>query len=493
MTIEEAKTFLAGIHTGEIHLALDRIQELLRRLGNPQDQVPCIHIAGTNGKGSVLAYISTALTEAGYRTGRYSSPVVYEYGEQFQIDGRKIREETFVSLTEEIAGKVRQMEQDGWIRPSGFELETTLAFLYFAREKCDISVVECGMGGRDDATNVISHPLATVFSSISLDHTAFLGPTLADIAEVKAGIMRPGVPVITSQQDPEVMEVLEREAKRNKAPFLYADSRRASSLNIHDGSLSYLYFPLGGKESYERDNRGSLSVYSAEKEHGAAAATDAHLYKNAEGASAWRESADEEASSSQDSMHAIAVTVRLPGLCQIVNSLTALETLRALKSTRFSLTDEQILKGLADAQWPGRFTRIFIQPDFLVDGAHNPGAAQELRSSLDLYYPGKHFIFIIGMFKDKDHDNVLRPLAPRADRIFTIETPGSPRALSARQMAEKVACFNTHVQPCSTLGEAVEKAFQAAGEDDVILSFGSLSNIAGITRLVQIWPGHEHK
>ena len=226
MTYEEARHFMEGPKNRQIHLALDRIAELLRRLGNPQDQVPCVHIAGTNGKGSILAYISTALTEAGYKTGRFSSPAVYEYREQFQVDGVDISKETYTALAEEIKTRVNEMEKDGWIRPSAFELETNLAFLYFARSGCDFNVIECGMGGRDDATNVIRQPAAAVFASISKDHSAFLGDTTDRIARVKAGIMRPGAAVITSYQESTVMKVLKEEAERLGAPFIYADLER---------------------------------------------------------------------------------------------------------------------------------------------------------------------------------------------------------------------------------------------------------------------------
>lgn len=429
MTYQEARAFLAGKNSGEIHLALDRIQELLRRLGNPQDQVPAVHIAGTNGKGSILAYISTTLTEAGYRTGSYCSPVVYHYGEQFRIDGQDITEEKLVKYTAEIAEQVQEMEQDGWVRPSGFELETALAFLYFVREGCDICVVECGMGGRDDATNVISRPLATVFSTISMDHTAFLGKTLEEITKNKAGIMRQEVPVITSYQEPEVMKVLGEEAEKNHAPLIYASPEKAVGEEIDGDELAFIYSTTGRE--------------------------------------------------------IIEVITHLPGHCQILNAVTAIETLREIGKNAFPMTNDVILSGVAHTRWPGRFTRVARHPDFLVDGAHNPGAARELRRSIDMYYPGKKFIFIIGMFKDKDHENVLKVLAPRAKRIFTIETPGHPRALPARQMAEKVKPFNSTAEACDSLREAVQKAREAAGEDGVVLSFGSLSNIAEITKLAK--------
>ena len=436
MTYEEARHFMEGPKNRQIHLALDRIAELLRRLGDPQDQVPCVHIAGTNGKGSILAYISTALTEAGYKTGRFSSPAVYEYREQFQIDGVDIPEETYAALAGEIEEKVRQMEADGWIRPSAFELETSLAFLYFARSGCDFNVIECGMGGRDDATNVIRQPAAAVFASISKDHSAFLGDTTDRIARVKAGIMRPGAAVITSYQEPIVMKVLKEEAERLGAPFIYADLERTSQPVIGQNTdrLSYRYQPAKGDS--------------------------------------------------------VDITVQLPGLCQVQNSLTAWETLQYLKQNwdkfgkgKCALTDKGIQKALFDTVWPGRFTKVASDPDFLVDGAHNPGAALELRRSIERYYPGKRLIFIIGMFRDKDHDRVAGILASMAAAILTVQTPDNPRALPAEELAETVRKYNPHVKACQSLDDAVKCARELAGPNDVILSFGSLSNIAAITCL----------
>lgn len=429
MNYKDCRKFLEGLHTGEIHLALDRIQELLRRLGNPQEQVPYVHIAGTNGKGSILAYISAALTRAGYKTGRYSSPVVYEYGEQFQIDGKNISREKFIRYTEEVADAVRQMESDGWVRPSSFELETSLAFLYFAREGCEIGVMECGMGGRDDATNVIAHPLAAVFASISLDHSAFLGRTTAEIARTKAGIMRPGAAAVTSDQTADVMEVLREEAEKNGCTYVYADRKRAGKVSIDGTRLSFPYTGCGGEET--------------------------------------------------------EIEVQLPGICQVVNALTAYETLKFLqRSGRWErLTDAAIHDGMKSALWPGRFCRIGEKPDFIVDGAHNPGAASALKSSIETYLSGRRLIFIIGMFKDKDYDTVLRILAPMAAQVFAIETPDNPRALPVADMAAAVARYNPHVEACASISEAVERAYQAAGPEDAILSFGSLSNIGEISRL----------
>ena len=360
---------------------------------------------------------------------------MYEYGEQFQIDGKNIPRDRFISCTEEVADAVRQMESDGWIRPSSFELETSLAFLYFAREGCDIGVIECGMGGRDDATNVISRPLAAVFASISLDHSAFLGRTTAEIARTKAGIMRPGAAAVTCEQTADVMEVLRDEAEKNGCPYVYADKKRAGKPTIDGTRLSFSYTGCGGEET--------------------------------------------------------EIEVHLPGICQVVNALTAYETMKFLqRSGKWPLlTDAAIHDGMKSAAWPGRFCKVGEKPEFIVDGAHNPGAALALRSSIETYLSGKRLIFIIGMFRDKDFDTVLRILAPMAARIFAIETPDNPRALPVADMAEAIARYNPHVEACASISEAVEKARQAAGPEDVILSFGSLSNIGEISRLAVITAG----
>ncbi len=423
MTYEEARTLMKGRLTG-VHLELDRMQNLLAELGHPEEGMQFIHIAGTNGKGSILAYIAGALIEAGFRVGTYTSPVVYEYGEQYRINNRMITHEEYTHLAEEIGAALQRMEEKGLVAPSNFELETTLGLLWYRRENCDWVVLECGMGGRTDATNAIPAPRLAVFASVSMDHMGYLGNTLGEIARVKAGIIKPGCTAVTAEQPPEVMEALRAEAEICQVPLRVGNTSEAELL-------------FTGFEGVRIRYRG-------------------HVLESP-----------------------------LAGVCQVENMVAAWEALHELQEQGVPLTEEMIENGLRRADWQGRFSAICRNPLFIVDGAHNARAAKILRESIDLYFPDRRKIFIMGVFADKDYHEVIRLTAPAADRIYAIATPENERALPAEELAEAIRPFNPRVEACASPEEAVERALAAAGEDDVILSFGSLSNIGRITEYVR--------
>lgn len=406
-----------------IHIGLDRIEALLEELHHPEQGLKYIHIAGTNGKGSILSYVSTTLTYAGYRVGRYISPTLYSYEERFQINGAEISRELYTELAAQIAGAVARMEERGIPCPSAFELETVLSFLFFQREQCDYVVLECGMGGEGDATNVIPSPEAAVLASISLEHQEYLGDTLEEIAWTKSGIVKEGCICVTGRQQPEALEAIRRRCREQGVPVLQA----------HPEEAEVLFNTLEGQEYLYRGKR---------------------------------------------------IAVSLPGSVQKENAVTAWTVLQALKERGTVLTDQQIFEGMKKTVWNGRFTCIGREPWFFVDGAHNPAAAEKLAESIEQYFYGKKIYYILGIFRDKDFNQVIRLTAPLAEHIFAIETPGNPRALPAAQLAEAVKKVNSSAEACGSLAEAVEKAFRAAGKDDVIISFGSLSNIGELTELV---------
>lgn len=423
MTYEEARILMEGSLSG-VHLELDRMRSLLEELGHPEEGGQYIHIAGTNGKGSILAYITGALLEAGFRVGTYTSPVVYEYGEQYRINDRMISHEEYTLLAEEIGAAVRRMAEKGLDAPSNFELETALGLLWYRREGCDWVVLECGMGGRTDATNVIPAPRLAVFASISMDHTEYLGKTLGEIARVKAGIIKPGCTAVTAEQPSEVMEVLRDEAAVCQVPLRVGTTSGAELLSSRLDGVTIRY--------------------------------KGHILQSP-----------------------------LAGVCQVENMVAAWEALHELQEQGVPLTDDMIGKGMLRADWQGRFSAVCKNPLFIVDGAHNARAAKILRESIDLYFPGRRKIFIMGVFADKDYREVIRLTASAASQIFAIATPDNERALPAEELAEAIRPFNSRVEACASPEEAVERAFDAAGEDDVILSFGSLSNIGRITEYVR--------
>ena len=405
-------------------LDLTNIKELMKRLGNPQDQLKYVHVAGTNGKGSVIAYLYTTLSEAGYRVGRYISPSVYSYREKMEVAGRSVSRELFAGYVTRVAVAIEEMTSEGLAHPTPFEIETAVAFLFFAEENCDLVILEVGMGGNLDATNIIKNTILAVLVPISMDHQSFLGNTLSEIAEKKAGIIKPGCSVVTAGQQPETMAVIKNVCAQNNADLTEADLREAKAV--------------------KEDFAGQILEYRGE-----------------------------------------TFELSLAGSYQTENAALALEALHVLEKKGYPTTVLQRKKGLKDTRWNGRLTIIHRDPLFIVDGAHNPAAADMLEDSVRKYFKGRKMFFIMGVFRDKDYPYIIRKLCPYAQQIVTVETPDNPRALPAGELAEAIKPCNPHVQAANSIEDAVNKVFDMAGCNDVILSFGSLSFIGQITAIVK--------
>ena len=396
-------------------LGLESMRELLHRLGDPQNELKFIHISGTNGKGSVLAYLSTILSGAGYRTGRYISPTLFSYRERIQVDGEYIEKESLACHVTAIAAAAEDMQKAGLPSPTVFEIETALAFLYFKEKRCDIVTLEVGCGGLLDATNVITTTLMEVIASISMDHTDLLGDTLAKIAAQKAGIIKPDTMVVSAQQKSEAAQVIEDTCKEQHCILQMVDESKIS--NVHYGAEGQTF-----------------------------------SYKT------WEN-----------------VAISLAGSYQIKNAALALEGVETLRKLGYALSDQQVREGLLHTVWRGRFTTLRRDPTVIIDGAHNPAAALELKESLERYFPGKTLYFVMGMFKDKDYAQVIDLTAPLARHIITVETPGNPRAMPARELAEAVGKVNPSVEWADSVAHGVEKALAMAGKEDAVIVFGSLS------------------
>ncbi len=415
MNYKEARVYLDEVSKYGSVLGLESIRELLRRLGDPQNELKFIHISGTNGKGSVLAYLSTILSGAGYRTGRYISPTLFSYRERIQVDGEYIEKESLACHVTAIAAAAEDMQKAGLPSPTVFEIETALAFLYFKEKRCDIVTLEVGCGGLLDATNVITTTLMEVIASISMDHTDLLGDTLAKIAAQKAGIIKPDTMVVSAQQKSEAAQVIEDTCKEQHCTLQMVDESKIS--NVHYGAEGQTF-----------------------------------SYKT------WEN-----------------VAISLAGSYQIKNAALALEGVAALRKLGYALSDQQVREGLLHTAWRGRFTTLRRDPTVIIDGAHNPAAALELKESLERYFPGKTLYFVMGMFKDKDCAQVIDLTAPLARHIITVETPGNPRAMPARELAEAVGKVNPSVEWADSVAHGVEKALAMAGKEDAVIVFGSLS------------------
>lgn len=424
MNDKEAMAFVEGIESLGIVPGLDSIRKLCEALGNPQDTLKFVHIAGTNGKGSVLAYISTILKCAGYKVGRYISPTIFEYRERIQVNGRMITKKALGEGMELVKAACEDMVARGLPHPTPFEVETALAFWYFQKMKCDIVVLETGMGGFLDATNVITTTLAAVIASVGRDHMKFLGNTVEEIAKQKAGIIKNDCYVICMKQKNSVMQVIEEEAQRKNSILRVADSEQA-------GHVRY------GIEKQQFD-------YADMKK----------------------------------------LEITLAGQFQISNAVLAVETVLALSEKGFAVAEQAIRKGLLETRWPGRFTVVARKPLFIVDGAHNEDAAAKLVNSIEFYFTNKRIIYIMGMLKDKEYDKVIDLTYKYADQIITVTPPENPRALPAYELAKEIAKVHSKVTAVDSLEEAVEMSRLLAGKDDVIIAFGSLSYLGRLMQLL---------
>lgn len=425
MDYREARVYLEETSKYGSVFGLETMRALLSRLGDPQDDLKFIHISGTNGKGSVLAYLSTVLTGAGVRTGRYISPTLFSYRERIQVDGVYIEREALARHVTAIAAAVEDMKEKNAGSPTVFELETALAFLYFKEKKCDVVVLETGLGGAMDATNVVKTTILEVFASISMDHMDVLGDTLEKIAAQKAGIIKPHTRVVSAHQEPEADRVLAQVSREQGCGYQTVDPDQITGVRC----------------GFE----GQIFSYKG-----------------------WKD-----------------VRTALVGSYQVLNAALALEAVEALRDLGFALSDRQVYQGLADTEWRGRFTLLRREPAVIIDGAHNPAAAMELRRSLEQYFSGKKLHFIFGIFQDKDYRRVIELTAPLAEDIITIETPGNPRAFPAEKLRDEVAKVNPAAEAAETIAQAVEKSLKRADKDDAIIIFGSLSFLGEAENAIQ--------
>jgi dihydrofolate synthase/folylpolyglutamate synthase len=417
------------------HFELSRMVNFLAALGNPQDRYPVLHVAGTKGKGSVSAMSASALTAGGYRTGFYTSPHLLDFRERAQIDGQFIPPAAVAEIVQALQPVVA--EHPGL---TTFEITTALAFVYFAREEVDAAVIEVGLGGRLDATNVV-HPHVSAIASLSYDHTYLLGNTLAEIAAEKGGIIKPGVPVVTSPQRPEALAVLERIAAERHAPL---------SLAGRDWLFRPVAHDLNGQE---------FEVWSA--------AEQAQLDGlRAQGHPVhWR----------PESLH-----IPLLGHHQIENAVVAYAALQELRERGLPLSPDAIRNGLRAVRWPGRFEIMSRRPYLVLDGAHNRDSAEKLATTLRDYFPGQRVTLIFGASSDKDVSGMLAELlAPGTGISRVILTQAvHPRAQDPEELADMVAGYGLKPEVVPSVRQAVQRALAEAEPDDVILACGSLFVVA---------------
>lgn len=417
MNAEQAINYIEHYGWSKTRLGLDRTRRLLKGLKDPQKQLKFIHVAGSNGKGSVCAMLEAILRRAGYKTGLYTSPYIQSFCERIRVDGEDIPGEALADITKRVREVAEAMDD----HPSQFELVTAIAMVYFAEQNCDIIVLEVGMGGALDSTNVIDCPEAAVITNIGLEHTEYLGDTLEKIAETKAGIIKTGCHAICYDGAPEVTKVIRSVCREKKVPLRYADSRR---LTVIRKDLSGQAFLFNQKEYF----------------------------------------------------------LRLCGPHQIHNAAVVLETVESLRERGWTITETAVSEGLAEVRWPARFERIGKDPLFILDGGHNPQGAEALSATIREYLPNRKIVFLYGTLADKDYSKVLSQILPFAQEFICL-TPPDDRALNASELAEELRKQGLKAEAFSEVCEGIQAAQRAAGRDGVVIAFGSLY-LAGVIRTV---------
>ncbi len=420
MDYKEAIDYINGGKWFGGEQGLRRMRELMEKLGDPQKALKFIHIAGTNGKGSCAAMLASIMKAAGYRTGLFTSPYLSRFNERMQINGKQIEDDALAGIVSRVRPVADGMDE----HPSVFELVTAAALLWFKEENCDIVVLETGLGGRLDATNVIDCPEAAVIMNIGLDHTERLGDTVAQIAAEKAGILKPGCDVVLYEQGEEAAQVV-----RARCGELGARLRTPDFKQI-ERDFDSLY--------------GQSFSYKGER-----------------------------------------YALPLLGNCQLKNAAAALETVEVLREKGWKLEQGDVEHGLYAVNWPGRFELVRDEPFLVVDGGHNPQCAQTVVENIDQYFPYARRIMLIGVLADKDYKNMLKILNFKADQFICI-TPPSPRALPAEELAKELKRFGKPVKVCETIEEGVTAAIDAAGKQDLVCAVGSLYSVGPIRALFDL-------
>lgn len=424
-------------------LGLERIRELLERLGRPQDRLRFVHVAGTNGKGSICAYLASILSAAGHRTGMFTSPYIERFEERIRVDGAMISPDELRDVTLAVREHAEAMAEETGDHPTEFELMTAVALEHFARCGCDIVVLEVGLGGRLDSTNVIDAPEACVIARIGLDHTALLGNTLAAIAGEKAGIVKEGSAVVSWPQEPEAMAVIEHAAAEHGCELRVPDFAQ-----LEEGAIRW------------EDGASPFRSFS------------------------YKEWAD--------------LRTGILGSYQPQNATVALEVVDVLRGRGWRIPDEAVRAGVAQTRWPGRFEIVEggSSPDgfaIVVDGGHNPQGARALADSLAEVFPGRRSVFVIGVLEDKDYPRMLEDVLPLGS-AFVCVTPDNPRALPAHKLARAIRWTGQDLLGCSAcvnpvvardFEDAIRRARELAGPDGLICAFGSLYSVAALKEAVR--------
>lgn len=423
MTYNEALEYIHSLYWRGKKSGLEKTKELLDLCGHPERELRCVHIAGTNGKGSTAAMLDSICRCAGLKTGLYTSPYIVRYNERIQVAGQQIPDETLARLTEYLSGLVEQME----VPPSEFEFGTVLAFLYFKEQQCDLVILETGLGGTFDSTNVVESPLLCIITALGLDHTAQLGNTMKEIAEAKAGIIKQGVPVVFYGENEEGAEVIQERCKECNATLAMPDFLKLVSEQV--GTVfEHQLFSYGSWECME---------------------------------------------------------LSLPGLYQQKNATVVLEAVEQLRLAGILLSETAVREGLRTVYWQARLEVLSEQPLILADGSHNPQGMQATVESLKWYFPEKKLQFVFGAMADKELNVMIPMFLPLAKKVY-VTAPSMPRAMKPEELLTvcKEYCGEEQIEfsVCPTPKDALEVVKKEAN-DEVIVVIGSLYLVGEIKQV----------
>jgi dihydrofolate synthase/folylpolyglutamate synthase len=455
MDYTEALEKLSRMTRFGINLGLQRIRCLLKLLGNPEEHLPVIHIGGTNGKGSTLAMLSSILRAAGYRVGTFTSPHLVSYTERFMICGQEIAEKELAALLEEVLAQVAAVEQKTGEKPTEFEVLTAVAFLYFAREQVDVALLEVGLGGDIDSTNVVKKPLLAIITNVALDHTAYLGETRAEIARRKCGIIKEGCPVLTGSTEEEVLAVLREQAAACRAPLyeITGDTRW-----LVQGELT-----VQGKKTTQGKSRAAGKAPEDKRQAGQYFALH--------------------------TPHADYHRLFLPlwGQHQPANAALAVRAAELLKEKGWKIEERHIRQGLAETQWAGRLELVGTNPLVVLDGAHNPAGmaalAQWLSQQKEQKKTIQRVILVIGMLDDKNRAEAISRIGSLVD-VAIITRPNSDRARTWEQI-KLLFDAPSKALVIEDVAKALQKALVEASPQDLVLVTGSLYLIGEVKKLLK--------
>lgn len=412
---------------------LQRMRDFTAYLGNPQNQYPIIHVAGTKGKGSVSSFCAAALKKAGYKVGLYTSPHLQDYAERIQIDNQPIEHKELVELVDEIKPYL-----NSGTKLTTFELTTALAFLYFARKGATAVVAEVGLGGRLDATNIVT-PVVSVITTLSYDHSEFLGNTLAKIAAEKAGIIKPGIPVVLEPQRDEARNVVNEIAK----------SRGSKLIQV---GKDYLFAPMN------RSLDGQTFLVWSPSEQG-----KMDKYVESGTVKEWEPT---------------RLFIPLLGYHQVENAATAYVALKTAVQSGMKISEEAIREGFASTRWLARFEILRKEPPVVIDSAHNRDSARKLRTALDDYFPGVPVIMVFGASNDKDVEGMFAELMPRVSEVIVTKSY-HPRAMEVDKLGKFARKYGKPVKEIDAIEDAMETAITNAGSKKMVLAAGSIFIAAG--------------